>query len=119
MTTTQRSILLVFFGALIAFIGNSVGLWWLGYLVGAGLALSIRPSLAGCSVALGWIAGFVQSVISAHLVQAARVVALLAGLPATLGLLLVLLALVLAFLEGWLPALVVTRLRGNEHPKAT
>ena len=118
MTTTRRSILLVLVGAVIAFLGNSVGLWWLGYLVGAGLAFAIRPSLAGCSVALGWVAGFVQSAISAHLAQAARVVALLAGLPATLGLLLVLVALVLAFLEGWLPALVVARLRGDLHANA-
>ncbi|WP_298208000.1 hypothetical protein [Ferrimicrobium sp.] len=118
MTKTQQSILLVLIGAAIAFGANSLGLWWIGYIVGAGLALWIRPSLAGCSVVLGWIAGFAQSAVSAHLVSAARVVALLAGLPATLGLLLVAIALILAFLEGWLPALIIARIRTNQGLRA-
>jgi hypothetical protein len=101
---------LILIGALIAYLLNAVGLWWVGYLTGVVFALWLRPSLVGLAVLLGWGAGFVQDAISTRLYESVRVVAVLAGLPAGLGFILVVIALALAFLEGWLPALLVLRL---------
>jgi hypothetical protein len=110
MIRSPWAVILIIAGALIAYLANVIGLWWAGYLIGVVLAIWLRPSLAGVAVLLGWAAGFVQGAVGAHLSGSVRVVALLAGLPAGLGFLLVVIALVLAFLEGWLPALLVRRL---------
>ncbi len=109
MTRGYWSIVWVLLGALAVALANAAGLWWLGYLIGALLAIWLRPSLAGLAVLVGWGAGFTQSAISDHLSGSARVVAQLAGLPASLGPALVAIALILAFLEGWLPAILVRR----------
>ena len=110
MIRSPWSVILIIAGALVVYLANAIGLWWAGYLIGVVLAIWLRPSLAGVAVLLGWAAGFVQGAVGAHLSGSVRVVALLAGLPAGLGFILVVIALVLAFLEGWLPALLVRRL---------
>jgi hypothetical protein len=110
MIRSPWAVILIIAGALIAYLANAIGLWWAGYLIGMVLAIWLRPSLAGLAVLLGWGVGFVQGAVGAHLLGSVRVVALLAGLPAGLGFMLVVIALVLAFLEGWLPALLVHRL---------
>ena len=119
MTRGYWSIVCVLLGVFAVALANAVGLWWLSYLIGAVLAIWIRPSLAGLAVLLGWGAGFMQSAIGDNLSGSARVVALLAGLPASLGPVLVAIALILAFLEGWLPAILARRvLTIARRPKA-
>ncbi|MHB8191481.1 MAG: hypothetical protein ACYDHP_13915 [Ferrimicrobium sp.] len=95
----------------ITVLGNMAGAWWLGYLVGAGLGIAIRPRIAAASVAVGWAIGFALDAISGPLLHASQVIAAIAGLPSSVGILLVILPVVLAYFEGLLPALLTHRLR--------
>lgn len=113
MTRKQWAIALVVTGAALTFVFNIFGIWWAGYLIGATISLWLRPSLAGLSVALGWVVGFLMSIFNANLLPAARVVAELAGLPGSLGILLVIVSILIAFFEGWLPALLMKRVWPN------
>lgn len=117
MTPKQWAIVLVVIGAAITFAFNIFGIWWAGYLIGAAIALWLRPSLAGISVALGWAVGFLMSIFNANLLAAARIVAELAGLPGSLGVILVIVSILLAFFEGWLPALLMKRAWPNRFSR--
>lgn len=111
------SIAIIAFAALVTAVANVYGGWWVGYLIGGILALWIRPSLAGLSVTLGWIVGFGADIYSARLFAAARVIAELAGLSGSFGFVIIVLALIMSFVEGWLPALIVHRIRGGSNHK--
>lgn len=110
MTRRYLAPTLFLVGALATLAANDYGIWWAGYLIAAALGLAVRPSIAGLSVATGWLAGFAADAFSEPLLKSAQVVSEIAGLPGSLGPVLILVALILGYLQGWLPALLVARL---------
>ncbi len=97
--------------AIVVLVANLFGLWWLGYAAGALAALLIAPWQAAVAVAAGWGLGFVADAVTENLPGSARVVAAIAGLSPSLGPALIAIAIILAYLQGYLPARIVRSLR--------
>ncbi len=109
--------LLIFIAIVIGVIANDFGLWWVGYLLGGTLALVVRPRTAGLAVMASWLIGLLIDAASTPLLKGAQVIAEIAGFSSSWGPILLILTLVIAYLEGWLPALLVFRLRTRQGRK--